>query len=278
MTVKQTLLQIEAVLEGYDAVSQLYPYCPPMSMWRAWEYAAYQRYQLAEPVLDVGCGDGQYFRLIWPTLKEVVGVDIDPGVADSARRSGVYSEVHVMPAHQLTLPAGSFASAFANCSLEHMDHLSEVLNGIFCCLRPGGQLLLSVVTDKLIEWSALPTLIHEMGDPRWAESLLNEYKAYHHLVNALPPAVWVERLEQVGFQVVEYIPIVPEVISRLFLFIDHLWHVRKANSELGDTLFPYLTGLPSFPQAFRKVLTGVLEMERNWSLGSGAVYCARRPE
>lgn len=275
---KQIHLSADEVLEGYDAVSQLYPYCPPMSMWRAWEYAAYQRYQLAEPVLDVGCGDGQYFRLIWPTLKEVVGVDIDPGVADSAKRSGVYTDVQVMPAHQLSLPAGSFGSAFANCSLEHMDNLSDVLKGIFRCLRPGGQLLLSVVTDKFLEWSALPLLIGKMGESQKAQSLLNEYKDYHHLVNPLPPNVWLMHLRQAGFEVIEHVPILPEMVSRLFLFLDHVWHIRQADGEFGDDLICRLAMLPSFPQAFRKVLTGILEMDPDWSLGSGAVYYARRPE
>jgi SAM-dependent methyltransferase len=274
--IKQVLLSAEEVLKGYDAVSRLYPYIPPMSMWRAWEYAAYQRYQLMEPVLDIGCGDGQYFRLIWPNLKEVVGVDINPSVADVARKSGVYSEVHVMPADRLALSSGGFASAFANCSLEHMDNLSEVLSGISRCLRPGGLFLLSVVTDKLIEWSTLPALVREMGNPTHSELLLSEYKAYHHLVNPLSSDAWAEYLERSGFELVEYIPIVPEVFSRLFLFADHLWHIPKGSKELGNELFPYLTKLPSFPRAFRQVLAGILEMEHTWSSGSGAVYYARR--
>ncbi|WP_133716048.1 class I SAM-dependent methyltransferase [Methylocaldum gracile] len=274
--IKQVLLSAEEVLKGYDAVSQLYPYVPPMSMWRAWEYAAYQRYQLMEPVLDIGCGDGQYFRLIWPELKEVVGVDINPSVADVARKSGVYSEVHVMPADRLALSGGSFASAFANCSLEHMDNLSEVLRGISHRLRPGGQFLLSVVTDKFLEWSTLPLLIDKMGDTQRAQMLLNEYKAYHHLVNPLPPEVWIKSFENAGFEVIEHIPILPEMTSRLFLFLDNLWHVPRPIGELGDDLFPYLMRLPSFPLAFRQILTGVLEMEQDWSLGSGAVFCVRR--
>lgn len=68
----------------------------------------------------------------------------------------------------------------------------------------------------------------------------------------------------------------PELTSRLFLFLDHLWHVRRPGGELGDVVHPYLMAIPDFPQAFRQVLAGVLRMERDWSTGSGAVFWARR--
>src|SRR5262245_2041976 len=86
-------LSPESILDSYDAVSRLYPAIPPLSLWRAWEHAAYRRYILSEPVLDIGCGDGQFFRLVWPQVRQVTGVDQDPQVVDVARRSGVYMDV-----------------------------------------------------------------------------------------------------------------------------------------------------------------------------------------
>jgi SAM-dependent methyltransferase len=269
-------LPIEAVLAAYDVVSRLYPYVPPLSLWRSWEYAAYQRFSLPEPVLDVGCGDGQFFRLVWPHVREAVGVDIDPRVAEAARASGVYREVHVGPAHALPFPDESFAAAFANCSLEHMDHLPEVLRSVARCLRPGAPFLLSVVTDKLVEWATLPLLVETVGEPQRARSLQAEYEAFHHLVNPLPPEGWVRALEAAGFEVDVYIPIVPEMTSRLFLLLDHLWHVRRPPGEVGDVLYARLRQIPHFPQAFRQVLLGFLQMERDLSVGSGAVFYARR--
>ena len=61
---KQILMEVDEVLRGYDAISAIYPYVPSVSLWRAWEFAAYRRYSLKEPVLDVGCGDGGFFRLV----------------------------------------------------------------------------------------------------------------------------------------------------------------------------------------------------------------------
>jgi SAM-dependent methyltransferase len=274
--IKQARLSSAEVLAGYDAVSQLYTYVPSLLLWRAWEYAAYQRYPLPEPVLDVGCGDGRYFRLVWPEVRDVVGVDMDPTTVEGARRTGVYRTVHVAPAHRLPLAPESFASAFANCALEHMDHLDAVLDAIYRCLRPDGTFLLSVVTDKFLGWRTLPLLIEQIGEPERARSLQDAYQSYHHLVNPFAPEIWIEHLERAGFEVLEHIPIVPEMTSRLFLFLDHLWHVEGPDGELGTSLYQYLQQFQRFPQGFRQILAGMLDLEHDWLNSSGAVFWARR--
>jgi len=273
---KQSVLSIQDVLAGYDAVSPLYPHLAPLCAWRAWEYAAYQRFALPEPVLDIGCGDGRFFRLVWPHVREAVGVEIDPSVAEQARGSGVYRAVHVAAAHRLPMPAAEFAAAFANCSLEHMDELSAVLRSVCRALRPGGMFLCSVVTDRFPAWITLPLLVEKLGQRADAERLQAGYLGYHHLVNALSPPQWTARLEEAGFEVLEHVSIAPEMFSRFFLLLDHLWHVPQPQGELGDQLHRHIMSLPNFPTAFRQILAAVLQLEQDWPTGSGAVFWARR--
>lgn len=274
--VRCSILTAEEVLAGCSAVGRLYPHIPPMVIWRGWEYAAYRRYSLAEPVLDVGCGDGRFFRFLWPGIQEVMGVDANPGVADAAERSGVYRAVYVTPANDLSGVPTNFGSAFANCSLEHMDDLPQVLRGVARCIRPGGTFLMSVVTDKWLEWSTLPWLVNMAGESARAGSLQSDYERYHHLVSALHPDVWIQQLESAGFEVQEHIPIVPMVTSWIFLLLDQLWHLRQGGEELGNLLHERLRQLHQFPEASSLVLAGVLQMEQDWATGSGAVFCARR--
>ncbi len=271
-------LHEEQILSGYAALSKIYPHVPSLIIWRGWEYAAYQRYDLKEPVLDVGCGDGRFFQLVWPQTKVVVGVDCDQGALAAAEESGIYTRVLLTPAHHLPFPAGSFESAFANCSLEHMDHLDDVLQSILVSLKPGGMFLLSVVTDKFVQWASLPQLIRLVGDSERAQSLQTEYEKYHHLVSPLPPEKWVARLQGVGFEVLEYVPILPEMTSRLFLFLDHLWHVKHSNGELGDLMYLLFSGLSQFSKGFQQILLGFLQMETRWDITSGAVFHARRSQ
>lgn len=272
------ILDSEALLEGYDAVSTLYPHVPSLSHWRAWEYAAYRHYRIDGSVLDLGCGDGKYFRLIWPHVTEAIGIDLDPAVAELGRQSGVYRRTHVAPAHAVPEPTASFDHVFANCSLEHMDHLDTVLAEIKRCLKPGGSLVCSVVTNRFVEWSLLPNLIAMAGFDGAAKQLQTEFLDYHHLANPLTLTEWVERFADAGLVAEEHVPILPKWNSGIFLLMDSLWHVkRRGGGELGDNIYPFLSANDRFPSAFRKVFAGLLEMETDWQDCSGAVFVVRKP-
>ncbi len=271
-------LTTQNVLDGYDAVCALYPYIPSLSHWRAWEYAAYQKYRLDGRILDLGCGDGRYFRLIWPQAINVVGVDMNAGVAEAARASGIYRDVHVAPAHQVPEASESFEHVFANCSLEHMDQLDAVLAEIYRCLKPGGRLLCSVVTNRFVEWSLLSNLVGMAGFDEAAENLQGDFLTYHHLVNPLSVEEWQRKFETAGLVTDEHVPILPKYNSGIFLIMDTLWHVKRAaGGEMGDIIFPFLSANPNFPRAFRSVLAGLLDMETDWQDCSGAVFLARKP-
>ena len=159
-----------------------------------------------------------------------------------------------------------------------MDHLPDVLRSIFRSLCPGGVFLLSVVNQKLLEWASLPHLFEFICGHQRAQTLLAEYENFHHIVSAFPPEVWIEHLTRAGFMVLEHIPIVPEISTRIFLFLDHLWHVQQPRGEVGDVLQDFFKSIPDFPSALRDVLAGILKMERDFHTGSGAIFVTRRRE
>lgn len=274
---REVILKPQTVLDGYDTVCDLYAYVPPLSHWRAWELAAYQGFQMEGRVLDLGCGDGRYFRLVWPGVDNVVGVDREEGVADAGARSGVYRAVHVAEAHQVPEASGSFDHVFANCSLEHMDHIDAVLGEVYRCLKPGGSLLCSVVTDRFLTWNVLPNLVALAGHEEASRSLVRDFFDFHHLVNPLSVEGWKERFEAAGLVPEVHVPILPKCNSGIFLLMDGLWHVKKAaGGELGDDLYPFLTSNENFPKGFRTVLAGLMAMEADWRDCSGAVFLARK--
>lgn len=275
-SVSRVLLTPAAVLYAYDAVSKLYPYIPPMSLWRAWEYAAYRRYTLQEPVLDVGCGDGRFFRLVWPNVHDVIGIDLNAGVAALAQRYGIYRGVLAAPAHAIPVKAGYFASAFANCSLEHMDNIEDVFCEISRVLRPDGRFVFSVVTDKISEWFTLDALARALCTEGHYRTPFTEWLEYHHLVNGLSIVQWCEVASRAGFQVTEYVPILPEMVARLFLLFDSIWHISDGSGEMGDHIYYYLSRMREFPSAFRHVLQGILMLEQDFSVGCGVVISARK--
>lgn len=276
---REVLLTDDEVLAGYDAVATLYPHVPSLSHWRAWEHAAYRRFSLDGRCLDLGCGDGRYFRLLWPALADVVGVEIDPVVADLGRASGVYRTVHLAAASDVPEPDASFDAVFANCSLEHMDDLDRVLGQIERCLRPGGTLLCSVVTERFVDWSLLPWAVATAGHAEAAAAIRRDFHDYHHLANPLTVDAWVARFSQAGLAVETHVPILPAYNSGVFLLMDTVWHLkRQGGGEFGDVIHPFLARNERFPGGLRSVIAGLLAMEVDRRTGSGAVFVVRKPE
>lgn len=274
---KTNLLGIDEVLQGYDAVVKIYPHTPSLSHWRAWEYAAYQRYQLQGRILDLGCGNGRYFNLLWPNQQQVVGVDISSDVVMQAEASGVYNTVHLSPAHQIPEADASFDHVFANCSLEHMDNLDQVLAEISRCLKPNGTLLCSVVTHRFVDWELLSRTVALAGHGAAGQALRRDFLRYHHLTNPLSPDQWEQRLINAHLNPEQHIPIVPKYNSSAFLLMDSLWHLQtQEGKELGGCIFPVLASNPNFPQAFRTIFEGLLKLETDWFDCSGAVILARK--
>lgn len=272
------ILTTEEVLLGYDAVSTLYPHVPSLSHWRAWEYAAYQKFKIDGRIIDLGCGDGRYFHLIWPSAADVIGADINPVIAEAGKRSGVYREVHVAQAHHVPEPDASFDHVFANCSLEHMNCLDAVLTEIHRCLKPGGTLLCSVVTDRFVQWLLLPKLVAMADFDDAAKALQKDFLNYHNLANPLSVGEWLKSFNRAGLVPEEHVPILPKFNGGIFLLMDNLWHMkREGGGEMGDVVFPFLSTNPKFPRAFRKVIEGILDMEIDWQDCCGAVFSARKP-
>jgi len=273
-------LHFEDFWHALEELERTYPRVLPLTLWRAWELALYRRYHLPAPVLDVGCGDGRFFRQIWEPLPQADGVDLSPEAVSLARQSGVYRQVVQAPAHEIPLPSQAYAAVFSNCAFEHMDHIDQVLQEVYRLLHPGGRLLFSVVTDNLAAWAPLRLLAASVSTPEHAEALWQTYVAFHHLVNPLPQEVWLEKARQAGFNILEAWPIVPEPFARAFLFFDELWHVPTSppHREIGTALRGYLMGLPRYHEGLRHIVQGLWALQPPGANipGAGLIVWAER--
>ena len=274
----QSTVQIEfqEVLEAFNSLENLYPRVLPLTMWRAWELAAYRHFKLVEPVLDLACGDGSFFRMTWPDIQDVVGIDLDMGAAERAQFSGVYRRVENVSANELPFENNSFASVFSNCALEHMDDIEAVLREAYRVLRPNGSFLLSVVTDHFLDWTPLPFLTNVLGVPERWETVRENYLNYHHLRNPFPVEEWVRLFENAAFEIEENIPILPDAFAHLFLLLDQLWHIPYEQTEASTLLYPILLKLPNYSEGMQDVLGGLYKLSTNHRQGAGVVFALRK--
>lgn len=269
-------LDMQEVHTAFETLENIYPRLLPLTMWRAWELAAYRHFKLPEPVLDLACGDGSFFKLTWPGVRDVVGIDINPTVVEAAQASGVYKEVYNISANELPFEDNSFNSIFSNCALEHMDDIEGVIGEAHRVLRSQGIFLLSVVTNQFLDWAPLPFLMQILGSPEQSTALRKEYERYHHLRNPFPSEKWNKLFKDAKFIVEEGIPIVPDAFAYLFLLFDQLWHASYQHTEVGPLIYPALLGLPNYLEGMHDLFNGLDKLSANDGQGAGMVFVLRK--
>lgn len=109
-------------------------------IWRSYEIAAFSKLNLERPVLDLGCGDGRFAKLIF-TEKLDYGLDVSKQSVMRAKKSNAYLHYFVADAGKIPLPDQSIQTVFSNSVFEHIENLNSVLSEISRILKPGGELI-----------------------------------------------------------------------------------------------------------------------------------------
>ena len=125
---------------------------PSQAYWRYFEVRALRRLVYDEPILEIGCGDGQLTSLILGTVEDAI--DINPKSVQKCRKnaSHVYRNVRCLDARELQATPSGYGTVFANCVLEHIPDIETVLRGCHRSLRLGGKLVITVPLVRMNDY------------------------------------------------------------------------------------------------------------------------------
>ena len=160
---------------------------------------------LAEPVLDVGCGDGHFASIAFPHAL-AAGIDPESAALDEAKERGAYRVLAQALGNGLPYAEGYFATIISNSVLEHIPGVDEVLAEIARVLQPGGRFIFCVPGDHFTELLFFTQIFRRLR----LESLAAAYERYfnrisrHHHCDG--PEVWQQRLEAAGLRLESSFP------------------------------------------------------------------------
>jgi SAM-dependent methyltransferase len=229
------------------------PYLWPMmqtlpyfrALLRAVEADFYKEFELAAPVLDLGCGDGQFASQVF---KQRIDVGIDPALPSlrEARGYKAYNGLTQSTGARLPFADASFASGFSNSVLEHITDLQPVLNETARVMRNEALFLFCVPNHRWQENLSVSGFLKRIGLKGLAKAYIRLFTRISRHVNMLSPEEWEKRLNEAGFKMERY------------------WHYFPP-SALHALEWGHYFGLPSW---LARALTGrwVLVPGR-WSLG-----------
>ncbi len=144
-------------------------------------------YDLKEPILDLGCGDGIFTEVFLGKGKKIIGVDIDEKALTEAKKRDVYQELVKAKAGSLPFRNDQFKTVLANSSLEHIKNLKPSLEEIYRVLTKGGTLVLTAPSEKRKKY--------------FAGRLHNHFFGHRHCWSGKK---WQRELGKVGFRKIDY--------------------------------------------------------------------------
>ncbi|KYC39651.1 methyltransferase type 11 [Scytonema hofmannii PCC 7110] len=117
-----------------------------------------------QTVLDVGCGTGEFSRLLANRADQVIAIDLSPNMIEVAKeRSSQFSNIDFQVADVLKcqFPAEKFDAIVAIATLHHLP-VESLLPNLKAALKPSGRLVIldlleqSNLLDKLSDFVAVP--------------------------------------------------------------------------------------------------------------------------
>jgi SAM-dependent methyltransferase len=150
--------------------------------------------ELEEPIFDLGCGDGTFAQIAFPTHHgRIVGVDPIRSDVREAHGRGPYAIVMIADGAHIPCADATFPTVVSNCVLEHVAPLDATLREVARILRPGGRFITGVVGDKFASM-LLGTKLFGDRYGRW----FNRISVHHHTFSA---DGWTTRFEAAGLKV-----------------------------------------------------------------------------
>lgn len=106
-------------------------------------------------ILDFGCGDGVFFDCLNQVLSSqgskqvcLTGVDLPTSRIQQAERSNSYKDLVTYEGERLPFADESFDCLVSNSVLEHVELLSSTLKELNRVLKPGGLMVVTVMTKQ----------------------------------------------------------------------------------------------------------------------------------
>ncbi len=167
------------------------PLC--LAIWRSLEAEAISNITVRRPILDIGCGFGEFAGVFFASHIDV-GIDVSEKDLILAARKMRYRKLIRVDACKMPFADKSFNTVLAVSTLEHIKDVDLVLSEAYRVLKPDGLLVFTVHTSELNRWLPLPS-------PRSLWIAIYYFLLKHRVT--ISKDQWLQKVRRAGFKVVK---------------------------------------------------------------------------
>jgi len=170
------------------------------ALWRANEAYEVEKIRFHPPILDLGCGFGEFAGVFFDSRIEM-GADISREEIFQAIKSGKYKEVLEADARNLPFSEGSFSTVISISTLEHIEDVEKVFPEVYRVLRKGGLFIFTVPTIEVYNQMLFPTLFKKLSLNPLADLYCRLYDRSFKHKSMYPAETWKKMAKDVGFEI-----------------------------------------------------------------------------
>ncbi|EKD69324.1 MAG: hypothetical protein ACD_47C00168G0002 [uncultured bacterium] len=177
-----------------------------LALIRAMECRLMDHIPFANPILDMGCGDGLFASILFKGKTYIdCAIDRDETEVDHSYKKGVYRDIKIAEAEDLPFDDESFRYVLANDLFAHIKTPRVALNEAWRVLRPDGYLCFTVPTlVPRFHLNVFTDFISGAASQNLISLFNHNIKSYFRLNSMLKLQQWTKLLKESGFRVVHH--------------------------------------------------------------------------
>lgn len=170
------------------------------ALWRANEAKELEQINFKHPILDLGCGFGEFAGVFFNSRLEI-GIDISRENVIRALKTGKYIKTTKADACNLPFPDNYFSTVISISTLEHIKDVEKVFSQVYRVLKKNGLFIFTVPTTEIINNFFFTVFFRSIGQKRISNlyiSLFNQSFKHHSMYS---PYHWIKLTKENGFKI-----------------------------------------------------------------------------
>lgn len=188
-----------------------------VAVWRSVEARHLANVKLPHPILDIGCGFGEFAQAFFDA-KVDVGIDIAPKDIQVAKQSGMYKKLVLGDARKMPFKNESFSSIFSISTLEHIPNPKKVIKEAYRLLKKNGVFVATIETDEVDRHTFYRGTLEKIGLKSLSKFLLQRYNSLFHRNVIMNKENWIRYFKDVGFSIERSEDIISPSIVKIYDF------------------------------------------------------------
>lgn len=218
------------VEEYFRRYLRIAPLC--VAIWRSVEAKHLSTVKLKRPILDIGCGWGEFAEAFGMNID--MGIDIAPRDLYVAAKGNMYKNLTLADARDLPFADNSYSSIISISTFEHITNSNKLLKEMHRVLKPNGILAITMETEEVDKNTFYRPLLKTIGLSFLSDWMTWAYNTKFHRHYLPSKETWIKDIKKSGFEIVTTKNIISPVITKLYdFFIISSWPAQLFRPFIG---------------------------------------------